>query len=279
MGTPSQRRAGPGGGVGRLGAQLLAELDRAHVRALSFPDDWPLVDEVTGSRSASRSLVFRLARAGILTSIKRGAYAVRPRSGALALSALDLVGPVTRANHLVTAGKALEVHELTDQSFRTLYVLTATRQRPWSWQGERVRYVTVPPNRIWGGRELRAARHPTIVAGPERALIDGLAHPSWGVSLAQVAEATARALDDPHIRDRLGRAAARYQNAFLARRLGFIVSRLAGEQAAAEFRSLIGTSRAVALLDPRGPRTGPVHTEWRLRENVPFELLAAKGIQ
>jgi predicted transcriptional regulator of viral defense system len=49
-----------------------------------------------------------------------------------------------------------------------------------------------------------------------------------------------------------------------------------GPLEAAPFRALLGTSRSPTLLDPKGPRKGPVHPEWRVRENVPFEVLAAR---
>jgi predicted transcriptional regulator of viral defense system len=267
--TRTRRRSG-----GRLGATLLAELDRRHITVLRVPDDWPLVDEVTGSRSASRSLIFRLSESQLLRKIKRGAYAVRPRSGTLALSALDLVGGVGPESHMVTAGRALAHHGLTDQSYRTIIVLVPSAQRGWVWQGETVRYIPQAEDRIWGARELRAARRPTMIARPERAILDSLVHPSWGVSLSQSVGAIALALRrDATFADRLARATSRYGNAAQARRIGFTVDRVAGERAASPFRSLIGTSRSTTPLDPRGPRAGPIHSEWRLHENVPFELL------
>jgi predicted transcriptional regulator of viral defense system len=262
------------GGGGRLGAEFLAQLDRGHIRALRFPDDWALVDAITGSREASQQLIFRLNRAGHLKQIKRGAYAVRPRSRALTLSALDLVGALERERHLVTAGRALALNGLSDQSFRTIVVLSPIQQRGWEWQGEKVVYAVQPADRIWGGRQMKRAIAPTWIARPERAIIDSLAHPKWGVSLSQVVEAIRMALNHPGFPERIAQSAARYGNAAVARRLGFIFSRLAGDAVAAPFRALIGTSRALTLLDPSGPQSGDTHPEWRLRENVPFDLIA-----
>jgi len=233
-----------------------------------------LVDQITGSRVSSQALVFRLGQKGLLRQIKRGAYAVRPRSGTLVLSALDLVGPVGPDLHLLTAGRALAMHGLSDQAFRSLVVLVPVAQRGWEWQGERVKYVVQPPRRIWGGREVRAARTPTIVARPERAILDSLSHPAWGVSLGQVVRALTLSTRDPAFIERLAEATVRYDNAAAARRLGFIVSRLASTSAAAPFRVLRGGSRAATPLVPGGPQGGPISAEWRIRENVPFALLA-----
>jgi predicted transcriptional regulator of viral defense system len=190
------------------------------------------------------------------------------------------VGPLSPERHLVTAGRALAWHGLSDQAFRQLIVLTPKLQREWQWQGETVRYVLQPEEKIWGGREIGPARSPTLIARPERAILDSLTHPSWGVSLHQIVEAIRIGLSrDQKFAERLAQATARYDNAFAARRLGFIVSRLAGNDAAASFRGLIGTSRAITPLESGGQRKGPVHAEWRLRENVPFELLAAGSEQ
>jgi predicted transcriptional regulator of viral defense system len=174
----------------------------------------------------------------------------------------------------VTAGAALAHHGLSDQSYRTIVVLSPTQQRGWEWQGERVVYALQPGQRIWGGRPLKPADAPTLIARPERAILDSLAHPKWGVSLGQVIEALQKALEDPRFPERLAQAAARYGNAAVARRLGFILSRLADDNTAAPFRALIGTSRALTPLEPSGPPGGKRHSEWRLRENVPFELVA-----
>lgn len=271
--TAADHRAHQTGG-GRLGAELLAQLDRQHMRALRFPGDWEIVDAVTGSRAASQQLIFRLNRAGLLRKVKRGAYAVRPRSRALAMSALDLVGALERDVHLVTAGAALALDGLSDQSFRTIFVLSPVQQRGWDWQGERVVYVHQPAEKLWGGRIMKPANSPTWVARPERAILDSLAHPHWGVTLSQTVEALARALDDPRFSERLAQTAARYGNSAVSRRLGFLLSRLTDPVTSSPFRALIGTSRALTLLDPSGPPNGPTHPDWRLRENVPFELLA-----
>jgi predicted transcriptional regulator of viral defense system len=272
-----KRSSRQGGGGGRLGSELLAQLDRRHVRALRLPDDWDIVDAVTGSRPASQQLIFRLNRSGLLRKVKRGGYAVRPRSRALAMSALELVGAFERERHLVTAGAALAFHGLSDQSFRTIIVISPVQQRGWEWQGERVVYAHQPPDRIWGGRIIKPADAPTWIARPERAILDSLAHPKWGVSLSQVVEAVQRSLADPRFPERLAQSAARYGNSAVSRRLGFIISRLSDESAAIPFRALIGTSRALTRLDPSGERDGPSHPEWRLRENVPFELLGRGG--
>lgn len=244
---------------------------------LLTPEDWPLIDAVTGDRKRSEVALHRLTRSGWLRQIRRGAYAVRSERGSVRVSALELVGALTRGPHLVTTGQALAIHRLSDQAFRELVVVVPHAQRPWSWLGVRVRYVRMPADQIWGGRPRRFdAQLETVVASPERAILDSLAHPRWGITISQVVEAIDRASRrDPEFIDRLALAAARYGNTTLARRLGFLVERLRGPDAARAFRALRGAAHGSAQLLTQAPATdAELDSRWRVSENIPFELLA-----
>jgi predicted transcriptional regulator of viral defense system len=192
----------------------------------------------------------------------------------LGVSALELVAAASSSKHLVTGGTALSEAGLSDQSFRTLTALVASEIRGWKWQGVEVRYFTVPEPEIWGADIRHLGRFSLNLARPERAILDSLSRPGLGVPLAQVVEALdialARAGD---FAETLARAAARYGGPFLARRLGFIVERLAGPVAATAFTALIGRSRRTTLLLPGGPAAGPIDARWRVMENVDFDLL------
>jgi predicted transcriptional regulator of viral defense system len=261
--------------LGPVAGPILDTLHQAGRRVLLLPEDWALVDGVTHERSRSRVAIHRLAKSGWLRPIRRGAWAVRSESGTVRLSALGLVGALTRGPHLVTAGQALAFHRLSDQSFREIVVVVPNAQRSWSWLGTRVRYVRMPVAEIWGGREHRFGELKTVIASPERAVLDSLAHPRWGVALSQVAEAIDRATrrDDAFV-ERLALAAAQYDNAMLARRLGFLVERLRSPEEARAFLALRGATHASAALLPRTDAdTSEQDSRWRVAENVPFELL------
>jgi predicted transcriptional regulator of viral defense system len=183
---------------------------------------------------------------------------------------LELVGAITLQPHLVTAGRALEAHGLTDQSFREIIVATPVKERDWNWQGEYVRYVRLPRHQLWGGRR----RGDTVIASAERAILDSLAHPNWGVTLSQVVEALDRAYQgDRRFLERLAAATARYRNAMLARRVGFLVEETIGAAAAEPFLALRGPSNADAALLTGLKRRGPRRSRWNVNENVPMESL------
>ena len=238
-----------------------------------IPRDYELLDSITGDRSRSEALLERLVKSGWLERVRRGAYVVRSRSASLRLTAVDLVGELSPRPHLITAGRALELADLTDQSHRVIVVLTATAVRDWSWLGEQVAYVRTARERIWGGEARGSSHRPPQVASPERAILDCLAEPRWGVSLFEVVRALGTCLRRPRFEERLALAAAHYRNAAVARRIGFLTETIAGPEAARGFLALRGRSNAPTLLDPGAGTTGHVVSRWRLFVNVPLALL------
>jgi predicted transcriptional regulator of viral defense system len=261
------------GPVSQVGGRLLAQLDRRRQHVLRVPDDLVLIQDLVGDRGKARALVQRLTTTGWLRRVRRGTYVVRSRSTTVDVSAIDLIGELSPAQHLVTAGRALAIHGLSDQSFRRTVVLVAVGVRDWEWLGEAVQYTVVKAGDIWGGRPKGETRRPTLVASPERAILDSLAHPTWGVSHSQAVRALRTALDRLGFSERLSRAAARYDNDAIARRLGFLTERLAGSTAAAPFLALRGSGHSVTPLRIGGPSVGAIDSKWLVRVNVDMDLL------
>lgn len=239
--------------------------------------DLEALDEITGDRHRSHAIVDGLERAGRLRRVRRGAYVLVGQDGTIRVGLLDLIAAITPRPYLITTGRALEFHDLTDQHFREVIVMTATHLRAWAWRGEKVRYVRVRADLV----KTTATRTRTTrarIALPERAILDGLGHRQWGVTLPQIVHAMDLAIQRDHdFADRLAAQAAALDNAALSRRAGFLVSRLAGPEAARPFRLLIGRSKAITLLRPGGAVTGPVDNSWRVRDNVGLDLLTEDG--
>lgn len=270
----TSRPTSRGGPTGRVETSVLAAIDRSLGQVVVLPFDWAVLDAVTGTRSRSQDVLHRLHRSGWLIQVRRGAYVVRPRSRALKVSFLELVAALSPPVHLVTAGRALSEAGLSDQSFRQAVVLVPSREKPWQWQGESVRYVTTLPTKIWGDRVRLIGRFQARIATPERAILDSLAKPSFGVTLAQATEAIDKAISrQDSFLISLARETARYRSPFVARRLGFIVEQLAGSAASQSFTALIGRSQRNIPLLPGAQNDGPINKKWRIRVNVPVEIL------
>lgn len=261
-------------------ADALRTLSVQLARQSSLAGRWPVVveedlaaiDPLTGGRKASFAVLRRLEQIGQLERVRRGTYVMRDETGVLRVELFGLIDAVTPAPYLITAGRALAAHDLSDQHFRTAVVLVSSLRRNFEWRGDRVRYAVTQPSRIWGGQHRRGPQ----TATPERAILDSVTHPRWGVTLSQTVEALDIALGRwPRFSATLATSAERYRNAATARRLGFLVSHLAGPEAAEPFETLLGSSRSTTPLDASGDRSGPFDSRWRVRVNVELDALLA----
>jgi predicted transcriptional regulator of viral defense system len=94
------------------------------------------------------------------------------------------------------------------------------------------------------------------------------------VTLAQVVEALDAMLGrDPNFADVLAVEARRLDNHALARRLGFLVSHLAGTPAARPFLALLGDGKASTPLQAGAEAVGLIDTRWQVRVNVDLDRL------
>ena len=108
-----------------------------------------------------------------------------------------------------------------------------------------------------------------------RAIYD-LSRQIFLVVLPVTVEALDRALTGrEQFAERLASATARYGNAQLARRVGYLVNLLAGDDHARMFRALRGSSKALTPLALGTGGDGPTDPTWRLRLNIePDRLLS-----
>lgn len=236
-------------------------------------DDLPSLDRITGARQRTREVVERLVDGGRLRRVKRGIYVLVGSDGVIRAGVLDIVAATTPKPYLVTAGRALDVHGLTDQHFHRVIVLVTAQLRPWSWRGDEVRFARVQPRRV-RAKSTRTRKTRARVASPELAILDSMANPHWGVTLSQVVQAIDIATSrDAAFIDRLAAMCARYGGPASARRLGFIVSRIVGSEAARPFMPLTGRGKGTTLLEQGRSPGGATDVIWHVRENVPVEQL------
>jgi predicted transcriptional regulator of viral defense system len=236
-------------------------------------EDLNALEDLVGSRTGSHRILQNLETDGRLRSVRRGIYVLVSQTGNVEADLLDLVAAVTPPPYLITAGRALQFHDLSDQHFRLVLVATARKLRAWGWRGDRIKYARVAPKRLRGSTT-RSRRTAARIAPPARAIVDSLEQPAWGVSLSQVVEALDLALrryDD--FGAVLAVEAADAANHALARRLGFLVSRLADRAEARPFLPLRGSSKAITPLQAGAPQTGAIDRTWHVRENVPMDRL------
>ncbi len=234
--------------------------------------DLPTLDILTRSKAESHNLIAALERDGYLRRVRRSTYVLVDSAGGVNSNLLDLIAALTPRPYLLSAGRALQFHDLSDQHFRRVHVLVPTQLRSWSWRGDEVRYSRT--DRPLRRSATRTRKTRALIATPERAIADSLAHPKWGVGISQVIEALDILLTrDPSSADRLATEIAAHDSHTLARRLGFLTARLAGEDAARAFLPLRGPSKAATPLRTGIGSTGPIDSTWNVQMNVDLDLI------
>jgi predicted transcriptional regulator of viral defense system len=257
-----------------LSERAFVALNRRALEAKRHPvvrldEDMEALDAATGSRRRSQDALRQLTRDGRLRRVRRGVYLLVAPTGSTDARVLPLIDAVTPRPYLITAGRALAELGLSDQHFFRVIVLSTHRLGDWNWRGDEVHYALLAPERIWGP----SAHDGPQVARPERAILDCLASPHWGVTLAQTAEALDRAVPDLTTAASLAQATERYGSAAVARRLGYLLELLFGPDAAAALLPLRGRSHAHVLLSSSSPDQGTTCPRWGLRINVDPDAL------
>ena len=79
--------------------------------------DLDFADQHTGSHSRTKDAVWRLEKAGRVTSVRRDLLVLPDATGRIDVGLADLIDVVAPQPYLITGGSALEYHNLTDQHF------------------------------------------------------------------------------------------------------------------------------------------------------------------
>jgi len=252
---------------------VLREMHRAAVDAgrpgISVPSaDLKQLASVAGSPSAAQEAIRRLAVAGRVARVRRDLLVLPDTTGLLGVDLPDLIDVVATRPYLITAGRALEHHGLTDQHFFGAIVLVTARLEPLRFRSQTATFLETDPTNIWGWEDAPGPCY----ARPERAILDVLNHPRYAVTLTQAIDALVLADSrDPAFIRRLLDAVVFSGSPAAARRVGLVVERFVGPPAAAPFRDWIGKNRAPVLMRPRGRRSGHLDETWRVLVNASLE--------
>lgn len=251
-------------------------LARSGLDVIRVPDDLPVLAK-HGFPEAIRVGVSPLERLGLVRPVARGLYEVRDQRGVSRSSFEELLAArFAGTPHLVTGWWVLARAGLTNQDVREVVVLTTTNRRGLTLSGRRVHVVTVDPDDLWGGK---LCSNGLAVARPERALCDTAGTRPARIPAPRIAEALEAFLrSKPRALELLVRATKRTGSPVVARRLGYLVELIAGEQAAAPLHRLIGVSRKADALDA-GDEKAPIVSRWQIRTRLgPEELLEHRRV-
>jgi predicted transcriptional regulator of viral defense system len=227
-------------------------------------------------RRAATLALSRLARKGWLSRIRRGVYTVVPLSSPTGKTVVE--DPLATAMALfapcyISGWTAAQHWDLTEQIFTSVVVYSARPQRRGEQRAGDVTYRVrrVPERTIFGTTNVWSGAVAIRMATVHRTIIDLLDAPEMGGGGRQTMDMVRtywrRADAQP---DELLTLAARLGRGTVFKRLGFTAEQFGKPGEAWLERCGEGLSAGVSLLDPAGPKRGPIVSRWRLRINVPI---------
>lgn len=256
--------------------QAVRALARSDLSVLRVPQDLEELARLGFPQLGTNGLA-ALVRLGLIRPIARGLYEVRDSTGVTRTSFEALLAArFSDTKHLATGWWALAERGLTNQDVREAIILTETNRRAFQALGRRARAARVNDDELWGGE---AHESGLVVARPERALCDCAGRRPTRIPAARIAEGLEAFLDsDQQALRRLVTAVERFDSRAVARRLGYLVELIAGDEAAEPFLALTGKSHRADALD-QGDGASPIVTKWSLRTSLtPEELLEHREV-
>ena len=263
--------------TGGIQALTRARLESLH-KAIDGPFTAHEAARVLGITEArAKRFVRYLADQGWLDRVRRGVYVTVPldahRSGVHRedpwVVAMSLFGEC-----YIGGWSAAEHWHLTEQVFRDVLVVTATkpRDRAPELQGTRYRLHTLAPEKHFGTADVWRGGIRVAVSDPSRTLVDTLSVPRLGGGIRHVAALTREYMSSDHrSEDMLVSYIERLGNRAVFKRLGFILETLELDAPDLVEVCLKRRSRGVSKLDPDVDLAGRITTRWGLRVNVLLE--------
>jgi len=218
----------------------------------------------------------RLVAKGWVAWVKRNLYMVAPLHAGPEGSRAYTVHSLVLASHLVSPSyigfwSALNYHGMTDATPPSVFVATTASRSRRTVFDVPVVFVTLRPWKMFGTTTARIEGEDVPLSDPEKTVVDSLDHPEHAGGIPLVAAAVREAwdsLDGP----RVLRYARRVRNSTVLKRLGYLLETSGRGSDAARLRGR-PLGEGYAKLDPKLPARGPISERWKLRINVPPELL------
>ena len=256
----------------RLGpheTRLLLELEARESDLFTIDD----ARAILGVRDIA-PVLHRLRSKGRVVEVRKGRYLLVPAragiAGGWSESVYRVVDAVVAGDYYVGFWSAMNYWGMTEQVPRRVHVVSARRHRPFTFQGQRVQFVTLRPERIFGATVERLAKGRFRISDRERTLVDGLLAPRYCGGLVEVAKAMETAGREVRWR-RIRSYARRIGVDAVLRRLGYL-----GEILGIDVGFAPSALSGFRWLDPSAPRKAfGTSKEWGLLLNVTMEDLLA----
>jgi predicted transcriptional regulator of viral defense system len=266
-----------------MGIELIRRLAAEGVRIFTTGEARKAAPQVGISPAYVRQALHYLAKAGWVTRLHNGLYAVCSAMPGIAPVhefeiAMALVRPAA-----ISHWSALHYHGLTEQAPRQVFVLTTTdasTPRPgraktkspaegYPAGGAFFRFVQTRPDRFFGIQKVWLGDVRISITDPERSLLDGLSMPQYCGDFAEVMHAFEVRGEQLDL-DRIMEYALKL-DAATVKRLGWVLEQQGvAPDRLRELQQL--PIKGFRTLDPSGPRLGPCNRRWMIQENLPGKI-------
>lgn len=206
---------------------------------------------------------------GWLARVKRGVYVAVPleaRSAAQALEDAWILVPELFGPAYVGGWSAAEYWDLTEQIFRDICVFTGRPVVKRDQIFHNISFVVThtPPALHFGTKPVWKKEKKILVSDPAKTIVDMLSNPWTGGGIQHVADCLQEYLKSEHFNERqLIDYAIRLGNGAVFKRLGFLASRLLGDDHPLALACKPHLSRGNSQLDP-ALKGNKLITRWRL---------------
>ena len=221
-----------------------------------------------------KNLLDWLVRKKWIQKIKNGTYLIAPLNAGTngtdnyTLHSFILASVLVEPYYIAYAS-ALNYHGLTDQTPSATYVATTKPRNSKTILNTKIRFVTIPPHKMFGTEETEIENRKINIASKEKTLIDCIDHPEHCGGIEEVAKALYFAKNDID-QTKLVDFAQKIRNKTVLKRLGYLTEILCIENAV-ETLSTLPLSSGYSLLDCSLKKRGPIVEKWKLVINVTIE--------
>ena len=253
-------------GLGKLDREQLAAVIRGTKGSISVPEAAEIL-QVNPSRASMK--LSRWANMGWLARVQRGIYVSVPlesRTSDIPLEDSWIIAEKLFAPCYVGGWSAIEYWDLTEQIFRTTFVMTTRKIRKTAPKimGSQFRIRRIQENTLFGLKPVWRGQVKVMVSDPSRTIIDLLIDPSLGGGLRPVVDVVQNYLKSDYKNiELLLDYSQQISKGVVYKRLGFLMEKLAPDEKSLINACLNSMSKGNSKLDPKLSADNLI-TKWRL---------------
>ena len=221
------------------------------------------------TNTETAKILSRWAQQGWLTRVRRGLYAVVPIEALDTKQAFEdtwVIVPDLFSPCYVGGWSAAEYWDLTEQIFRDVCVLTEKQVTHKKQEIHNIPFMLthIPPTLNFGTKIVWKKNKKIQVSDPHKTILDMLYTPQLGGGIQHVIDCFKEYINSPHFNaEQLMTYAVKIKNGAIFKRLGFLSSKLIGENEPIAVLCHEHLTKGAIYLDPNFKEGKPI-SFWRL---------------